>query len=39
MDELKKLHDEYYIKYENTHYRDREAIRLEYIEVLKELVK
>ena len=39
MDELKRLHDEYYIKYENTHYRDREAIRLEYIEVLKELIK
>ena len=38
MDELKKLHDEYCEKYENTHKKDREAIWREYIEKNKELL-
>lgn len=38
MDELKKLHDEYTKKYENTHNKDREAIWKEYIQKNKELL-
>lgn len=38
MDQLKKLHDEYYEKYENTHHKNREAIWKEYIEKNKELL-
>ena len=39
MDELKKLHDEYYERYENTHHGDRDAIWREFSEIVKELVK
>ena len=38
MDELKKLHDEYTKKYENTHKKDREAVWKEYIQKNKELL-
>ena len=38
MDQLKKLHDEYYEKYENTHHKDREEVWKEYIEKNKELL-
>ena len=38
MDELKKLHDEYTEKYENTHQKDREAVWKEYIQKNKELL-
>ena len=36
--ELKKLHDEYYERYEHTHKKDREAVWKEYIEKNKELL-
>lgn len=38
MDQLKKLHDEYTEKYENTHKKDREAVWKEYIQKNKELL-
>lgn len=38
MDELKRLHDEYTEKYENTHKKDREAVWKEYIQKNKELL-
>lgn len=38
MDELKRLHDEYTEKYENTHRKDREAVWKEYIQKNKELL-
>ena len=38
MDELKALHDEYYVKYENTHRQNREAVWREYIEKNRELL-
>ena len=38
MDELKALHDEYYVKYENTHRQDREAVWREYMHKNKELL-
>lgn len=38
MNELKKLHDEYTEKYENTHKKDREAVWKEYIQKNKELL-
>ncbi len=38
MDALKKLHDEYTKKYENTHMKDREAVWKEYIQKNKELL-
>lgn len=38
MEQLKKLHDEYTEKYENTHKKDREAIWKEYIQKNKELL-
>lgn len=38
MDELKRLHDEYTEKYENTHKQDRETIWKEYIQKNKELL-
>ena len=38
MDELKRLHDEYTEKYENTHQKDREAVWKEYIQKNKELL-
>ena len=38
MDELKALHDEYYVKYENTHRQDREAVWWEYMQKNKELL-
>ena len=38
MDQLKKLHDEYTKKYENTHKKDREAVWKEYIQKNKELL-
>ena len=38
MDELKALHDEYYLKYENTHRQDREAVWREYMQKNKELL-
>jgi hypothetical protein len=38
MDELKRLHDEYTEKYENTHTKDREAVWKEYIQKNKELL-
>lgn len=38
MDALKKLHDEYTEKYENTHKKDREAVWKEYIQKNKELL-
>ena len=38
MDELKALHDEYYVKYENTHRQDREAVWREYMQKNKELL-
>ena len=38
MEQLKKLHDEYYEKYENTHHKDREAVWKEYIEKNNELL-
>lgn len=38
MDELKKLHDEYTKKYENTQKKDREAVWKEYIQKNKELL-
>ena len=38
MDELKALHDEYYMKYENTHRQNREAVWREYIEKNRELL-
>ena len=39
MDQLKKLHDEYYEKYENTHHKDREEVWKEYIKKNKELLE
>jgi len=36
--QLKKLHDEYTEKYENTHKKDREAVWKEYIQKNKELL-
>jgi len=39
MDELKRLHDEYTEKYENTHKKDREAVWKEYIQKNKELLE
>ena len=38
MEQLKKLHDEYTEKYENTHKKDREAVWKEYIQKNKELL-
>lgn len=38
MDQLKKIHDEYTAKYENTHKKDREAVWKEYIQKNKELL-
>ena len=38
MDALKKLHDEYTEKYENTHKKDRETVWREYIQKNKELL-
>ena len=38
MDQLKRLHDDYYERYENTHQKDREAVWKEYIEKNKELL-
>ena len=38
MEQLKKLHDEYAEKYENTHKKDREAVWKEYIQKNKELL-
>ena len=38
MDELKRLHDEYTEKYDNTHKKDRETIWKEYIQKNKELL-
>jgi hypothetical protein len=38
MDDLKRLHDEYTEKYENTHTKDREAVWKEYIQKNKELL-
>jgi len=38
MDKLKKLHDEYTEKYENTHKKDREAVWKEYIQKNKDLL-
>ena len=38
MDELKRLHDEYTEKYENTHKKDRETVWKEYIQKNKELL-
>ncbi len=38
MDELKRLHDEYTEKYENTHKKDRENVWKEYIQKNKELL-
>lgn len=38
MDQLKKLHDEYTEKYENTNKKDREAVWKEYIQKNKELL-
>ena len=38
MDELKKLHDEYTEKYENTHKKDRETVWKEYIQKNNELL-
>lgn len=38
MDELKRLHDEYTEKYENTHKKDREAVWKEYSQKNKELL-
>lgn len=38
MNELKKLHDEYTEKYENTHKKDREAVWKEYIQKNKDLL-
>lgn len=38
MEQLKKLHDEYTEKYENTHKKDREAVWKEYIQRNKELL-
>lgn len=37
MGELKKLHNEYYEKYENTQQGDREAVLREFAEIVKEL--
>lgn len=39
MEQLKKLHDEYTEKYENTHKKDREAVWKEYIQKNKELLE
>ena len=38
MDDLKRLHDEYTEKYENTHKKDREVVWKEYIQKNKELL-
>ena len=38
MDQLKRLHDDYYERYENTHQKDREAVWKEYIEKNKTLL-
>ena len=38
MDQLKRLHEEYYEKYETTHFKEREAVWKEYIEKNKELL-
>ena len=38
MNELKALHDAYYVKYENTHRQDREAVWREYMAKNKELL-
>lgn len=38
MEQLKKLHDEYTEKYENTHKKDREAVWKEYIQKNKKLL-
>lgn len=38
MEQLKRLHDEYTEKYENTHKKDREAVWKEYIQKNKELL-
>jgi hypothetical protein len=38
MDELKRLHDEYTEKYENTHTKDREVVWKEYIQKNKDLL-
>ena len=38
MDQLKRLHEEYYEKYEATHFKEREAVWKEYIEKNKELL-
>ncbi|SDA79246.1 hypothetical protein SAMN02910275_02951 [Butyrivibrio sp. INlla18] len=39
MDQLKRLHDDYYERYENTHQKEREAVWKEYIEKNKELLE
>lgn len=39
MEQLKKLHDEYTEKYENTHKKDREVVWKEYIQKNKELLR
>lgn len=39
MEQLKRLHDEYTEKYENTHRKDREAVWKEYIQKNKELLR
>lgn len=38
MEQLKRLHEDYYEKYENTHFKEREAVWKEYIEKNKELL-
>lgn len=38
MEQLKRLHEDYYEKYENTHLKEREAVWKEYIEKNKELL-
>ncbi len=39
MDQLKRLHEDYYERYENTHLKEREAVWKEYIEKNKDLLK
>ena len=38
MDQLKKLHEDYYERYENTHKKERERVWREYIEKNRELI-